>query len=179
MDVVTTGMHELFGLPLGLAAVLLPLLFLAVGLALGAGFGRGGLVGLGTLLDVALVGPVLGLIVDLLPELHAMVPRLAFYAIGFCGITLGVVLVILPDLGAGPAEVVMLVIAKRGRPLAPVRTGIELVCVAVGWVLGGQVGLGTLAFAVLIGPALRGTLTALGYAPDDAATRSDTAAPGA
>jgi uncharacterized membrane protein YczE len=178
-DVVTTGMHETLGLPLGLAAVVLPILFLLVGRALGAATGRGGLIGLGTVLDVFLVGPVLGLVVELLPELHAMVPRLGAYALGFGCITLGVVLVILPDLGAGPAEVVMLVLAQRGRPLAPVRTGIELVCVALGWVLGGQVGLGTLAFAVLFGPALRRTLTAFGFAPDDAATRSDTAAPGA
>jgi uncharacterized membrane protein YczE len=178
-DVVTTGMHETLGLPLGLAAVVLPILFLLLGLVLGAGTGRGGLIGLGTVLDVFLVGPILGLVVDLLPELHAMGPRLGAYGIGFAGITLGVVLVIVPDLGAGPAEVVMLVLAQQGRPLAPVRTGIELVCVALGWALGGQVGFGTLAFAVLFGPALRRTLMALGFAPADAATRSDTAAPGA
>jgi uncharacterized membrane protein YczE len=178
-DVVTTGMHESLGLPLGLAAVVLPILFVLVGIVLGAGAGRGGLIGLGTVLDVFLVGPLLGLIVDLLPALPAGPPRLGAYGVGFAGITLGVVLVIVPDLGAGPAEVVMLVIARRGRPLAPVRTGIELVCVALGWALGGQVGLGTLAFAVLFGPALRRTLTAVGFAPDEAATRSDTAAPGA
>ena len=176
--VVTTGMHETFGLPLGLAAVILPVVLVLLGLTLGAGVGRRGLIGLGTILDVVLVGPVLGLFVDLLPELHALAPRMAAYAVGFAGVALGVVLVVLPDLGAGPAEVVMLVIARRGRPLAPVRTGIELACVAVGWILGGQVGLGTLAFAVLVGPTLRWGLTALGYDPGEAATRSDTAAPG-
>jgi uncharacterized membrane protein YczE len=178
-DVVTTGMHERLGMPLGLAAVLLPIVFLAGGLGLGASVGRGGRVGLGTVLDVVLVGPVLGVVVDLLPELHAMVPRIASYAVGFVGITLGIVLVIVPDLGAGPAEVLMLAIADRGRPLAPVRTGIEVACVLVGWAIGGQVGAGTLVFAVLIGPSLRRALTWFGFEADLAATRSDAASPGA
>jgi uncharacterized membrane protein YczE len=89
------------------------------------------------------------------------------------------VLVIVPELGAGPAELVMLAVADKGYPLAPVRTGIELVSVAVGFALGGQVGVGTLVFAVIIGPALRRTLTFAGYDADLAATRSDTASPGA
>jgi uncharacterized membrane protein YczE len=60
-----------------------------------------------------------------------------------------------------------------------VRTAIELVSVAAGWAMGGQVGAGTVAFALLIGPALRRLLTAFGASPQEAATRSDTASPGA
>ena len=51
----------------------------------------------------------------------------------------------------------MLAIHDRAIPLAPVRTGIELTCVAIGWAMGGQVGVGTVVFAVLIGPALKRT----------------------
>ena len=50
---------------------------------------------------------------------------------------------------------------------------------AVGFAMGGQVGVGTLVFAVLIGPTLRRALTWVGYDDTEAATRSDTAAPGA
>jgi uncharacterized membrane protein YczE len=172
-DVVTTGLHEQTGMSIGLAAVLLPLLFVGLGLAVG------GRVGVGTLFDLFLVGPVLGLILALLPEVHLLAVRVPMYAAGFCLITAGIVLVILPELGAGPAEVLMLAIADRGLPLAPVRTGIELVCVAVGFAMGGQIGFGTLAFAVLVGPALRRTLTYVGYDEARAATRSDAASPGA
>ena len=172
-DVVTTGMHEVLDIPIGMAAILLPLVFLALGVLLG------GRVGLGTVLAVALVGPVLGVVLELLPETELLVPRIAFYVVGFCAITTGIVLVILPDLGAGPAEVLMLAVADRGYPLAPARTGIELVCVVVGFAMGGQVGVGTLAFAVMIGPALRRALTFVGYDDAQAATRSDTASPGA
>ena len=172
-DVVTTGMHERFGMPLGLAAVLLPLLFLAGGLALG------GRVGVGTLYDIVLVGPLLGVLVALLPEVHALAVRIPMYVVGFCCITIGIVLVILPDLGAGPVEVLMLAVAGKGYRLARARAGIELVLVLVGWAMHGQVGIGTLTFAVLIGPALRHTLTWFGATPDQAATRSDAASPGA
>jgi uncharacterized membrane protein YczE len=172
-DVVTTGMHERLGIPLGLAAVLLPLVFLGLGLLFG------GRVGPGTVLDVALVGPLLGVMVDALPEVHAMAVRIPMYALGFAGITFGIVLVIVPDLGAGPAEVLMLALAGRGYPLAPARTAIELASVAVGWIMGGQVGAGTVVFALLIGPALRRALLLLGTTPEVAATRSDTASPGA
>jgi uncharacterized membrane protein YczE len=171
-DVVTTGMHERFGMPLGLAAVLLPIVFLLGGLALG------GRVGFGTLLDVALVGPLLGLFVDWIPRVQPMAPRLGLYALGFVLIAVGIVLVIVPDLGAGPAEVLMLAVADRGYPLAPARTGIELACVAVGFAMGGQVGIGTLVFALLIGPTLRRLLTFAGYDATLAATRSDAATPG-
>src|SRR5436305_337621 len=129
-DVVTTGMHERLGIPIGLAAVLLPLVFLGLGLLLG------GRVGPGTVLDVALVGPVLGLVLELLPQVHALAVRVPMYALGFVGITLGIVLVILPDLGAGPAEVLMLAVAAKGHRLAPARTAIELVSVVVGWPMG-------------------------------------------
>ena len=60
-DVVTTGMHELLDIPIGVAAMLLPLVFLVLGRALG------GRVGVGSVLDVVLVGPVLGLVLDRAP----------------------------------------------------------------------------------------------------------------
>src|SRR3546814_11999419 len=57
----------------------------------------------------------------------------------------------------------MLSIHDRGYPLAPARTAIEIVCVAAGWALGGQIGAGTVVAAVAIGPILRWTLSATGY----------------
>ncbi len=172
-DVVTTGMHQRLHMSIALAAVLLPIVFLAAGLLLG------GRVGLGTLFDVALIGPLLGAILAVLPEVHALAVRIPMYAAGFSCITVGIGLVIVPDLGAGPAEVLMLAVAGKGIRLALARSAIEAVLVLVGWAMRGQVGVGTLVFAVLIGPALRRTLTWFGVAPDKAATRSDTASPGA
>jgi uncharacterized membrane protein YczE len=172
-DVLSTGIRDTFGVPIGLAAVILPVIFLAIGVALG------GKIGPGSILAVALVGPMLGGVLAVLPDVEMMAPRLALFAVGFVVVAVGITLVIVPEIGPGPAELVMLALHDRGHALAPVRTGIEVVSVAGGWVMGGQVGVGTVVFALLIGPALRRTLTASGYDAVKAAEASDAAAPGA
>jgi uncharacterized membrane protein YczE len=60
-------------------------------------------------------------------------------------------------LGAGPRDSLMVVIGRRtGIRLGVVRAGIELCALAAGFALGGTIGVGTLVFALGIGPALEG-----------------------
>ena len=172
-DVLTTGLHHLFGIPIAVAAVILPIVFMGLGALVG------GRLGLGCLLAVVLVGPLLGIVLRLLPHVEPMAPRLGLFAVGFAVVTLGIALVIVPDIGPGPAEVLMLAIHDRGFPLAPVRTVIEVACVGIGWAMGGQVGAGTVVFALLIGPALRRTLEAMGFDTQAAITAADAAGAGA
>jgi uncharacterized membrane protein YczE len=62
--------------------------------------------------------------------------------------------------GPGPRDGLMTGLARRtGRSIRLVRTGIELTVLAVGWVLGGSVGIGTIAYALLIGPLAQVFLT--------------------
>lgn len=173
-DVLTTGLADLTGLEIGITAMILPLAFTLAGWALG------GRVGPGTVIAVLVVGPILGVVLDVLPDhVEALPPRLVMFAGAFLLITAGITAVILAEIGPGPAELVMLAIHARGFPLAPVRTAIEVASVAVGWLLGGQVGAGTAVVAVLIGPTLRIMLSAAGYEAERAAEASDCAAPGA
>lgn len=172
-DVLTTGLVALTGIPISIAAMLLPLAFVAIGLLLGGHHGAG------TVLAVLLVGPILGLALDALPVQEAMVVRIVCFVVGFVVVSAGITAVVIAEIGSGPAELVMLAIHDRGYPLAPVRTGIELACVAVGWAMGGQVGVGTVVFAMLIGPTLKRTLAASGFEPARAAEASDAASPGA
>lgn len=172
-DVLTTGVVDLTGVPIGIAAMLLPLAFVLIGVLIG------GRPGPGTILAVLLVGPILGLVLEAIPTHEAMAVRLPYFAVGFAVIAAGITAVVISEIGSGPAELVMLAIHDRGYPLAPVRTGIEVACVAAGWVMGGQVGAGTVVFAVLIGPTLKRTLAASGFDAVRAAEASDAAAPGA
>lgn len=173
-DVLTTGLAARTGLEIGVAAMILPLAFTVLGRALG------GRVGFGTVLAVLMVGPILGLWLDVLPEhVEALPVRLAMFVVAFLVITTGITAIVVADIGAGPAELVMLAIHARGHALSPVRTAIEVVSVAIGWALGGQVGAGTVVVAVLIGPTLRVMLTATGFGAERAAAASDCAAPGA
>jgi len=173
-DVLTTGLAESTGLQIGIAAMVLPLVFTVIGWALG------GRVGPGTAIAVLVVGPVLGIVLELLPDdIEPLAPRIALFGVGFAVLALGITAVVVAEIGAGPAELVMLAISQRGFPLAPVRTAIEVASVAVGWAMGGQVGAGTIVVAVLIGPALRRLLTAAGYDQVQAERASKLAAPGA
>lgn len=172
-DVLTTGIAERTGLAIGLAAMLLPVLFTGLGLALG------GRVGTGTVICTLVVGPILQVVFDGLPEVEAMAPRLAYFAVGVVMVAGGVTGVIIASLGPGPAEVLMLAVNDRGVDLARGRTVIEIASVGVGWVLGGQVGVGTAVFAVTIGPLLRTLLRWAGFEPDAIDETAIAAEPGA
>ena len=169
-DVLSTGIAETFGIEIGIAAMILPLVFVGLGWALG------GKVGPGTVLAVLLVGPILGVVLHALPDVETLWARVPMFAAGFVMVACGITAVIIAEVGPGPAEVLMLAIHDRGVELALTRTGIEVASVAVGWALGGQVGVGTAFFAVAIGPTLRQLLQWAGYRsarPDEAALAAE------
>jgi uncharacterized membrane protein YczE len=172
-DVLTTGLVSLTGIPISIAAVLVPTVFVTIGVLIG------GRPGPGTVLAVLCVGPILGATLAALPTLDAMGPRALSFVAGFVLVAAGITAVVISEIGSGPAELVMLAIHDRGYPLAPVRTGIEVTCVAIGWAMGGQVGVGTVIFALLIGPTLKRTLAVAGFDAARASEASDAAAPGA
>lgn len=117
--------------------------------------------GLGTLFNMVAVG----LWVDVFLAWPAF-PQAAGGAAGWALFVAGVLLnglatglYITAGLGAGPRDSFALALAERLRvPVRRARTGVELVVLAIGWALGGAVGLGTLAFAIAIGPLMQGSL---------------------
>ncbi|MEZ5190864.1 MAG: hypothetical protein R2717_08550 [Schumannella sp.] len=68
--------------------------------------------------------------------------------------------------------------ARTGSRIWIVRSGLEITVLVIGWILGGQVGIGTLAFALLIGPMVNVTLPVL-RVPAGATPASTEAAPAA
>jgi uncharacterized membrane protein YczE len=108
--------------------------------------------GIGTISNVVIVGLVVNAALPLLPQPRALVIRAAFLcaAILTNGVATG--LYIGAGLGPGPRDGLMTGLAKRGWPIRRVRTMIELGVLAVGWLLGGTVGVGTLLYAISIGP---------------------------
>jgi uncharacterized membrane protein YczE len=80
-------------------------------------------------------------------------------------------------MGAGPRDGLMLGIARRtGWSVRLVRTLIEVAVLVAGWLLGGKVGIGTVAFAVGIGPAVQASLRLFKHTPSAQARPSERAA---
>ena len=109
--------------------------------------------GLGTISNVILIGVSMNTNLDWLPHPHLLVWRIADMLAGvvLCGLATG--MYIGADLGPGPRDGLMTGLVRRtGRSVRLVRTGIELTVLAAGWLLGGTVGIGTVVFALAIGP---------------------------
>ncbi|MCW2287272.1 putative membrane protein YczE [Leucobacter luti] len=109
--------------------------------------------GLGTVLNILLVGPGIDLGLWLLPTPEALWLRIAFFVIGLLLLAVASGIYIGAKLGPGPRDGLMTGIHHRfGAPIWLGRTSVELAVLGIGWILGGNVGLGTVAFAILIGP---------------------------
>ncbi|MEU9824474.1 YczE/YyaS/YitT family protein [Micromonospora chersina] len=108
--------------------------------------------GVGTVANVALVGLALDAVLAVLPPPSALPTRIVLLLLGILlnGVATGLYLG--ARLGPGPRDGLMTGLAARGLPVGRVRTGIELAVLAVGWLLGGTVGPGTLLYALSIGP---------------------------
>ncbi|MBW8483308.1 membrane protein YczE [Actinomadura parmotrematis] len=108
--------------------------------------------GLGTISNVVLVGVFADAGLRLLPEVHSPAARWAYLiaAILIGGFATGCY--IGAGFGPGPRDGLMTGLAARGHSVRVVRTSIEVGVLAVGWLLGGTVGIGTLLYAVAIGP---------------------------
>ncbi|HEU5266411.1 MAG TPA: hypothetical protein VFU35_06905 [Jatrophihabitans sp.] len=109
--------------------------------------------GLGTVSNAVLIGVSMNVSLQLLPgggPLGWRIVELAG-AVVLCGVATG--MYIGAKFGPGPRDGLMTGLARRtGRSIRLVRTGIELTVLTAGWLLGGTVGIGTVVFALAIGP---------------------------
>jgi uncharacterized membrane protein YczE len=138
------------GIPIGTVSILLGVPILLLWLPLGER------PGIGTVLNVILIGSVTNLTLPLLPKYNALALQLVQMVLGILIIGAGSGLYLSSKLGAGPRDGLMMGLARRtGWSIRITRTGIELTVLAIAWLLGGTIGLGTLAFALGIGPVVQ------------------------
>lgn len=152
-DVLNQGVSERTSLSFGTANIVTALVVLVVAFLLGARIGPG------TVANAFLIG----LMVDGLLAIGAvaslseasLAARIVFMVGGVVTIGIGSGFYIGAGLGAGPRDSLMLVTARRaGVRIGIARATIEIAVTAAGFALGGTVGIGTLAFAFGIGPAV-------------------------
>jgi len=145
-DVLHQGLSDVTGLSFGLVVVLVGLVVLLTWIPLKQR------AGIGTIINTLTVGFIVNGMLDALPEVHNLAVRWAMLLGGIVVTSFGMALYIGAGLGPGPRDGLMTAVAARGYPLWLVRTVIELLALAVGFALGGDVGIGTVLFAFGIGP---------------------------
>ncbi len=163
-DVLNQGVSEHTSLSFGTANIAIAVVVLVLAWALGARIGPG------TVANAILIGLMVdGLlaidVVDALSE-SSLTARITFMVVGILIIGIGSGLYIGAGLGAGPRDSLMLVAARRaGVRIGIARVTIEVAVTVVGFALGGTVGIGTLAFAFGIGPAVELSFWLLEHSP--------------
>lgn len=158
-DVLHQGISERTGIGIGTVGIFVGLGVLVLWIPLRQRMG------IGTVLNTILVGVTIDVVLALAPEPDALALRWAALLAGIAINGIGVGMYIGAGLGPGPRDGVMTAFADRGYSVRVVRTVLELTVLGLGAVLGGTAGVGTVLFALLIGPIVHLTLPWLTIAP--------------
>ena len=111
--------------------------------------------GLGTIVDIFLVGIVADLIILNFELSDSIFLSLTLIAFGIILIGTGTAIYVGADLGAGPRDGVMVGLETIGLKIGTARNLIELFAFLTGWLLGGLVGYVTILFVIGIGPVVQ------------------------
>ncbi|MGA9856595.1 MAG: hypothetical protein WBQ18_01965 [Solirubrobacteraceae bacterium] len=158
-DVLHQGLSRTFGLGIGTWAILMSLVVLLAWWPLRQR------PGIGTVANAILVGIVIDITLSLAHPPHALWARITLLAGGVIGNGVATGLYVGAGLGPGPRDGLSIGIAARGHSMRVVRTGIEATVLATGILLGGTIGIGTLFYALAIGPITHYTIPALAIDP--------------
>jgi uncharacterized membrane protein YczE len=152
-DVLHQALSIHTGLRFGVAVVIVSFVVLALAAALGER------PGIGTALNALIVGSSFDVFdrLDLAPHPHGGAGGLALDVAGIAIIGLASALYIGAAFGAGPRDSLMLAIVRRGPRISLASWATQIGALAIGFAFGGSVGLGTVLFALGLGPAIEGS----------------------
>jgi uncharacterized membrane protein YczE len=134
--------------------------------------------GLGTVSNVVVIGLAVDATLALLPVPSGLPLRIGLLLAGVLLNAIATAAYIGVHLGPGPRDGLMTgLVGRTGRSVRLVRTSIEVAVVATGWLLGGTLGVGTVLYAVAIGPLVQILLPRLSLTPAGRPTRPGDAPP--
>ncbi|MGK0466317.1 YczE/YyaS/YitT family protein [Clostridium sp.] len=159
-DVFHVGFAKMAGISIGTASI-------ATGVVIGMiSVFLGEKLGLGTILNMILIGVFLDMILalNIIPLARNLSFGIVMMIIGLFIIALATYFYIGSSFGAGPRDSLMVaLIRKTGLPVGICRGSIELIAVLVGWKLGGMIGIGTIISAFTIGFCVQSTFKLLKF----------------
>ncbi|MFE9744633.1 YitT family protein [Saccharothrix saharensis] len=146
-DVLHEGLTKLTGLSFGLITALVGVVVLLCWIPLRQR------PGVGTVSNVVVIGVAVDVTLAILPNPTDLLPRILFLTAGIVLNGLAAAVYIGARLGPGPRDGLTTgFCARTGTSLRLVRTVVEVTVLAIGWLLGGTIGVGTVLYAVTIGP---------------------------
>ena len=111
--------------------------------------------GAGTILNVLIIAATIEYVLPYVPHPESYAAKLAEVAAGIVLVGLGSGAYLVANLGPGPRDGLMTGLQRvTGARVAIVRAAIEVTVIACGWLMGGVVGVGTVMFALGVGPAV-------------------------
>lgn len=158
-DVFHDGVSTIINVPFGRTIVITSLFVMLLWIPLRQA------PGLATILNAVQVGVIADIFLKIVPQADAMPLRIFLMLGGIVTTGIGSGFYIGAGLGPGPRDGLMVGLAKRGINIGKARTGVEIAVLVIGVLLGGSIGIGTVAFAVLIGPIVAKTLPLLQIRP--------------
>jgi uncharacterized protein len=149
-DAFHVGLHRLTGMTVGTASILAGIVIVGISMVLKARLGPA------TIANMVLIGIFTDLALPIVPDAPGFMSGLAYHVAGIALIGLATGMYLGAGLGAGPRDGLMTALAARyGWSISRTRTGIELSVLGLGWLMGGTLGLGTILFAVAVGPSVQ------------------------
>lgn len=147
-EVFHAGLSTVFGIQIGTVSILVGLVLCIISLLAGEKLG------LGTLFNMIFIGLFMNLLLglDLFPTLSNFYLGVLQMVVGLFVISVATVYYISSGFGAGPRDSLMVVLKRKTRlSVGTCRSGLEILVVVIGALLGGSFGIGTILAAVLIG----------------------------
>lgn len=165
-EVFHAGLGKTVGMSIGTASIAVGLVIIVVTLFMGEK------IGLGTVLNMVLIGAFLDALLSIGAIPAAGTPILGVIALiaGLYTISLGSYFYIGSGFGAGPRDGLMVALARKTRlSIGVIRSVIELTATLLGWMLGGMVGIGTVLSGFAIGFCIQSTFGLLRFNPTNVA----------
>ncbi|MGI2327808.1 YczE/YyaS/YitT family protein [Planococcus sp. YIM B11945] len=153
-DVLHVGLYLNFGLTIGTWAIMAGLAIIVI-----TAVATRKLPQIGTYLNMLLVGVFIDVFNFLIPNFQTLTSQIIIFILGILLAGIGIGMYVAPKIGAGPRDSLMLfVVQKTGMSISVVRAGLEVLVALTGWLLGGPVGIGTIAVALITGRIVQFTL---------------------
>ncbi len=149
-EVLHDGISKLSGIQIGTVSILIGIVVLLLWIPMREK------PGIGTILNILIVGNVTNLTLIFLPVSNQLLMQIIWLVLGLLMIGLASALYLSSSLGAGPRDGLMMALYRQTSfSIRLIRSVMEVGVLLVGWLLHGTIGIGTLAFAFGIGPIIQ------------------------